>query len=46
MNRIALATVILCSFIRAINAQAPGVPVYDETRLKRADAAAITAPAS
>jgi len=40
MNRIALAAVIFCSSIRAISAQAPGVPVYDETRLKRADAAA------
>ena len=40
MNRIALAAVIFCFSIRAISAQAPGVPVYDETRLKRVDAAA------
>ncbi len=40
MIRFALAVVVFIFSIRVIIAQAPGVPVYDETRLRLADAAA------
>jgi hypothetical protein len=40
MNRLALAAALFFFSIRMSSAQAPGVPVYDESRLKRADAAA------
>ena len=40
MNRIFFAALTLSFSICTLSAQAPGVPVYDETRMKKVDAAA------